>query len=192
MRFPLEVFGACRAVWPDDKPMGARISAIDWVDGGLTIEETVEVAKAFKAAGCDFIDVTTAGLDPRQKITVGPGYQVSFAERIKEETGMAVMAVGMITEPGQAEEIVVRKVDMVRHRGMMDDPHWPACAQALGVETAYPDQYSAHARTSGEPRPVFVAKKTCCVRNSNARRVMVKHARDAFVDQSTLTQAGKT
>lgn len=164
MRFPLEVFEACRAVWPDDKPMGARISAIDWVDGGLTIEETVEVAKAFKAAGCDFIDVTTAGLDPRQKITVGPGYQVPFAERIKEETGMAVMAVGMITEPGQAEEIVASgKADMVAiARGMMDDPHWAwHAAQALGVETAYPDQYLRARPDIWRTAPgMFVAKKT--------------------------------
>lgn len=163
MRFPLEVFKACRAVWPEGKVMGLRLSAIDWVDGGLTIEESVEVAKAFKEAGCDFIDVTTAGMDPRQKITVGPGYQVPFAEQIKKEAGIPVMAVGMITEPEQAEEIVASgKADMVAiARGVMDDPHWAwHAAQRLGVETVYPDQYIRCRPDIWRTSPgMFVAKK---------------------------------
>jgi len=163
MRFPVEVFEACRAVFPEDKPIGFRLSAVDWVEGGLTIEETVEVAKALKDKGCDFIDVTTAGLDPRQKITVGPGYQVPFAERVRREAGIPVMAVGMITEPEQAEEIVASgKADMVAiARGMMDDPHWAwHAAQRLGVETEYPDQYVRCRPDIWRTTPgMFVAKK---------------------------------
>lgn len=144
MRFPLEVFEACRAVWPENKPMGVRLSATDWVDGGLTVEETVEVAKALKDKGCDFIDVTSGGMDRRQQIPVGPGYQVPLAEQVRREAGIPVMAVGMITEPQQAEDIVSSgKADMVAiARGIMDDPHWAwHAARALGVETEYPDQY---------------------------------------------------
>lgn len=163
VRFPLEVFKACRAVWPENKPMGLRLSAIDWVEGGLTIEESVEVAKAFKDAGCDFIDVTTAGNDPRQKITVGPGYQVPFAEQIRREAGIPVMAVGMITEPEQAEEIVASgKADMVAiARAVMDDPHWAwHAAQRLGAETLYPPQYIRCRPDIWRTTPgMFVAKK---------------------------------
>ncbi|NQW11094.1 MAG: NADH:flavin oxidoreductase/NADH oxidase [Alphaproteobacteria bacterium] len=144
MRFPLEVFEACRAVWPEAKPMGVRLSATDWVEGGLTVEEVVEVAKALKDKSCDFIDVTSGGMDPNQKITLGPGYQVPLAEQIRRDAGIPVMAVGMITEPQQAEDIVASgKIDMVAiARGIMDDPRWAwHAARALGVETEYPDQY---------------------------------------------------
>lgn len=144
MRFPLEVFEACRAVWPERKSMGIRLSATDWVEGGLTVEETVEVSKALKELGCDFIDVTSGGLDPRQQITLGPGYQVPFAEQVRREAGIPTMAVGMITDPHQAEEVVASgKADMVAiARGMMDDPRWAwHAARALGVETEYPPQY---------------------------------------------------
>ncbi len=92
MRYPLEVFEAVRDVWPEDKPMGVRLSAIDWVEGGLTIEETIEVAKALKAHGCDFVDITTAGVDHRQRIEVGPGYQVPLAERVRNAADIPTMA----------------------------------------------------------------------------------------------------
>ncbi|MDP6565343.1 MAG: NADH:flavin oxidoreductase/NADH oxidase, partial [Alphaproteobacteria bacterium] len=124
MRFPLEVFEATRAVWPADKPMGIRLSATDWVDGGWTVEETVAMVRALDDLGCDFADITTSGVDPRQKIPFGPGYQVPFAARIKAETGMATWAVGLITEPSQAEAIIANdQADMVAlARGMMYDP----------------------------------------------------------------------
>ena len=144
MQFPLEVFKACRAVWPEHLPMGIRLSATDWLDGGLTVDETIEVAKAMKQAGCDFIDVTSGGLHPDQKISVGPGYQVPFAERVRKEADVTTMAVGMIADPAQAEDIVASgQADMIAiARGMMDDPHWAwHAAQRLGVETEYPDQY---------------------------------------------------
>jgi NADPH2 dehydrogenase len=144
LRFPLEVFDACRAVWPADKPMGMRFSATDWVEGGFTLEEAVVYAQQLKDRGCDFVDVTTAGLDPRQKITVGPGYQVPFAERIKAETGLPTMAVGMIYEAEQAEAIIANgQADMIAMaRAVMDDPRWMwHAARTLGAEAPYPDQY---------------------------------------------------
>ncbi len=145
MRFPLEAFAACRAAWPADKPMGIRVSATDWVEGGWTPEETVVLAKKLKALGCDYIDVTTSGLDPRQKIPLGPGYQVQFAEKVKREAGIATMAVGMITDAHQAEHIIASgQADMVAlARSMLLDPRWAWHAgQELGAEVALPPQYA--------------------------------------------------
>ena len=144
MRFPLEVFAAVRAVWPADLPLGVRVSATDWIDGGWTPEETVVFAQELKTLGCDFMDVTTGQVDPRQKIPFVPGYNVPFAEKIKRETGMPVMAVGMISHAQQAEEIISSgKADMVAiARAMMDNPHWAwQAARELGAETAYAGQY---------------------------------------------------
>ncbi len=144
MRFPLEVFEAARRVWPADKPLGVRVSATDWVDGGWTPEETVVFARELKARGCDFIDATSGQVDPRQQIPFAPGYNVPFAEKIRKEAGIATMAVGMITQPRQAEEIVASgKADLVAiARGMMDDPRWAwHAARELGVEAPYAPNY---------------------------------------------------
>jgi 2,4-dienoyl-CoA reductase-like NADH-dependent reductase (Old Yellow Enzyme family) len=144
IRFPLEVFEAVRAVWPADRPVGLRVSATDWVEGGWTPAETVILAKELKALGCDFMDVTSGQLDPRQQIPFAPGYNVPFAEKVKKETGIAVMAVGMITRPHQAEEIVAgARADLVAiARAMMDDPRWAwHAARELGTETAYAPNY---------------------------------------------------
>jgi 2,4-dienoyl-CoA reductase-like NADH-dependent reductase (Old Yellow Enzyme family) len=144
MRFPLEVFDAVRAVWPKERPLGARVSATDWIDGGWTPEETVVFAKAMKARGCDFFDVSSGALDPRQQIPMAPGYNVPFAEKIRKETGIAVMSVGMITQPRQAEGIVASgKADLVAiARAMMDDPRWAwHAARELGAETPYAPNY---------------------------------------------------
>ena len=137
-RFPLEVFEACRKAWPADKPMGMRLSATDWVDGGLTIEDTVETAKQLKALGCDFIDASSGGNSPAQKIAIGPGYQVPFAARIRKEAGIKTWAVGIITEPEQAEHIIASgEADCTAHaRSFLVDPRWGwNAARALGVET---------------------------------------------------------
>ena len=144
MRFPLEVFDAVRAVWPKERPLGARVSASDWIDGGWTPEETVVFAKAMKARGCDFFDVSSGALDPRQQIPMAPGYNVPFAEKVRKETGIAVMSVGMITRPQQAEDIVASgKADLVAiARAMMDDPRWAwHAARELGAETSYAPNY---------------------------------------------------
>lgn len=154
MRLPLQVFDAVRNVWPEHKPLGMRLSAQDWVEGGWSVEETVATASALASAGCDFIDVTSAGLDPRQKIEAGPGYQVPFAARVKREADIHTWAVGMITEANQAEDIVARgDADMVAlARGMMRDPRWGwHAAEQLGVDTEWAPQYvRAHPSRSGQ------------------------------------------
>jgi 2,4-dienoyl-CoA reductase-like NADH-dependent reductase (Old Yellow Enzyme family) len=144
MRFPLEVFGAIRSAVPGDKPVGVRISATDWVAGGWDIEQTVVFAKELQRRGCSFIDVSSGGLSPLQQIPLEPGYQVPFAERIRSETGLVTIAVGLITEPEQAEKIVSSgQADMVSlARGILYDPRWPWHAAAkLGAQVVAPNQY---------------------------------------------------
>lgn len=144
MRYPLEVFDAVRDVWPKERPLGVRLSATDWVEGGWTADETVILCRELKARGCDFVDVSTAGLHPAQKIPVGPGFQVPFAERVKHEADMPSMAVGMITQPQQAEQIIADgRADFVMlARGFMYNPRWAwHAAEELGVEITYPAQY---------------------------------------------------
>jgi 2,4-dienoyl-CoA reductase-like NADH-dependent reductase (Old Yellow Enzyme family) len=137
-RFPLEVFEACRRLVPADKALGIRLSATDWVEGGLAIEDTVETAQQLKALGCDFVDVSSGGNSPAQKIAVTPGYHVPFAARIRKEVGIKTWAVGVITEPQQAEHIIAAgEADCTAHaRPFLLDPRWGwNAARALGVET---------------------------------------------------------
>jgi 2,4-dienoyl-CoA reductase-like NADH-dependent reductase (Old Yellow Enzyme family) len=144
MRFPLEVFEAVRAAWPGDKPFGVRVSATDWAEGGWSVEDTVRFARELKALGCDWIDVSSGGLVKDQQIPTEPGYQVPFSQRVRSETGMTTIAVGMITQPEQAEAIVAGgKADMVAlARGMLYDPRWAwHAAEALGGRVFYPNQY---------------------------------------------------
>jgi 2,4-dienoyl-CoA reductase-like NADH-dependent reductase (Old Yellow Enzyme family) len=144
MRFPLEVFDAVRASLPEEKPVGVRVSASDWVAGGWDIEQCVIFAKELQRRGCSFIDVSSGGLSPLQQIPLKPGYQVPFAERIRRETGLTTIAVGLITEPEHAETIVSSgQADMVAlARGMLYDPRWPWHAAAkLGGQVVAPNQY---------------------------------------------------
>jgi 2,4-dienoyl-CoA reductase-like NADH-dependent reductase (Old Yellow Enzyme family) len=144
MRFPLEVYDAVRAVFPHDKPVGMRVSSTDWVEGGWDLAQTIAFANALKARGVDWIDASSGGVSPLQKIALGPGYQVQFADSIKRETGLPTIAVGLITEPKQAEEIVASgKADMVAlARGMLYDPRWGWHAAAeIGGEVEAPPQY---------------------------------------------------
>jgi NADPH2 dehydrogenase len=144
MRFPLEVFDAVRAAWPKDKPLGVRISASDWVAGGWDVADSVVFANAMKARGCDYICASSGGVSDKQQLQLGPGYQVPFAERIRRESGMTTMAVGMILEPDYAESVVADgKADMVAlARGLLYDPRWAwHAAEALGATAAYPLQY---------------------------------------------------
>ncbi len=140
IRFSLEVFSAVRAVWPVEKPIGFRVSATDWVDGGWTLEETVALACELKKLGCDYMDVSSGGHDPRQKIPLAPGYQVPFGEKVRREVGIATMSVGLITEARQAEDIIASgKADMICiARAAMWDPRWAwHAAEELGAETPY-------------------------------------------------------
>ncbi len=144
MRFPLAVFEAMRAVWPDDRPMGVRISATDWMSGGWDVADSVVLARELKARGCDYIAVSSGGLSLKQKIPIGEGHQVGFSEAVKRETGMPTMAMGMIYEPEHAERIVADDAaDFVAlARTMLNDPHWPwYAATVLDADIAYPPQY---------------------------------------------------
>ncbi len=144
MRFPLEVFDAVRAAFPVAKPVGVRVSSTDWVEGGWDLAQTIEFARELKKRGVDWIDASSGGVSPLQKIALGPGYQVQFSEAIKQATGLPTIAVGLITEPKQAEEIVASgKADMVAlARGMLYDPRWGwHAAAALGGQVYAPPQY---------------------------------------------------
>ncbi|MBR1273161.1 NADH:flavin oxidoreductase/NADH oxidase [Bradyrhizobium sp. AUGA SZCCT0283] len=144
MRFPLEVFDAVRAAFPADKPVGLRVSCTDWVEGGWDLPQTIEFAQELKKRGVDWIDASSGGVSPLQKIPLGPGYQVPFAQAIREATGLVTIAVGLITEARQAEEIIASgKADMVAlARAMLYDPRWGWHAAAeLGGEVFAPPQY---------------------------------------------------
>jgi len=144
MRFPLEVFDAVRAAFPAEKPVGIRVSATDWVEGGWDLEQTIAFAKALTTRGVDWIDVSSGGVSPLQKIPVGPGYQVPLAQGVKEATGLTTFSVGLITEAQQAEEIIASgKADLVAlARGMLYDPRWGWHAAAqLGATVDSPPQY---------------------------------------------------
>ena len=144
MRFPLEVFNAVRAEWPDDKPLGVRVSATDWTPGGWELEDTVKLAKELKNLGCDWIDVSSGGLVQHQDIVTGPGYQVHLSREVRARVGIPTIAVGLITEAQQAEEIIVSgDADVVAlARGMLYNPRWAwHAARQLGAEVQYPNQY---------------------------------------------------
>ena len=157
LRFPLEIFEAVKGVCPDNVACGIRVSATDWVDGAWSVEDTVEFGKRLKDLGCDFIDVSSGGNSPLQEITTGPGYQVPFADQIRRETGLATMAVGMITEPQQAEDILMaEQADFIAlARGMLYDPRWTwHAAEALGAQASFPPQYQrCHPSLRGAPIP---------------------------------------
>jgi 2,4-dienoyl-CoA reductase-like NADH-dependent reductase (Old Yellow Enzyme family) len=144
MRFPLQVIRAVRAAWPDHLPVFLRISATDWKDGGWDLAQSIALAQRARDAGVDLIDVSTGGNAVDQKVTLRPGYQVPFAHAIREAAAMPTGAVGLISEPVQAEQIVAEgSADAVfLARALLRDPYWPRhAARTLGVSMAWPDQY---------------------------------------------------
>lgn len=144
MRFPLEVYDAVRAAFPADRPVTVRVSGTDWAPGGWDIEETVALARALEARGCAAIHVSSGGLDAGQKIPVGPNYQVPLARAVKAAVSIPVIAVGLITEPEQAEAIVATgDADLVAlARTVLYDPRWPWHAAAqLGARVQAAPQY---------------------------------------------------
>lgn len=141
IRFVVETTRAVRAVWPAQLAFTVRLSCTDWVPGGWDIEQSVELARQLKAEGVDLIDCSSGGLVPDAKIPVGPGFQVPFAERVRREAGLLSAAVGFITEPSQADDIVRRgQADVVLlAREFLRDPNWPRrAAKALGASAALP------------------------------------------------------
>lgn len=144
MRFPLEIFDIVRAALPDSKPVGVKVSATDWVDGGWDLGQTIKFSEALKSRKVDWIDVSSGGISPLQRISVGPGYQVPFAKAIKVATGLNTMSVGLITSAKQAEAVVADgSADLVAvARGMLYDPRWGWHAAAeLGGTVEAPPQY---------------------------------------------------
>jgi 2,4-dienoyl-CoA reductase-like NADH-dependent reductase (Old Yellow Enzyme family) len=144
LRFALEVNRAVRNVWPQNLPVWLRLSATDWAPGGWSVDDSIELARQAKALGVDLIDCSSGGLVPHQKIEIGPAYQTPFAERIRNEAGIATGAVGLITTAQQADDIVRQgRADMVLlAREFLRDPYFPLhAAKALGVEVSAPVQY---------------------------------------------------
>jgi 2,4-dienoyl-CoA reductase-like NADH-dependent reductase (Old Yellow Enzyme family) len=143
-RLLVQVAETVRAAWPEHLPLFVRISATDWIEEGWDVEQSVRVARVLAAAGVDLIDVSSGGLSLRQQVKLGPGYQVGFAERIRCEASIPTAAVGLITEPEQAEEVIrAGQADAVLiARASLRNPYWPLdAARRLGRETQIPFQY---------------------------------------------------
>lgn len=154
-RIVREVVAAVRGVWPEDLPLFVRISATDWVEGGWDIEQSIELARQLKPLGVDFIDCSSGGNAAQAQIPVGPGYQAPFAERIRREGGILTGAVGLITEPSQAEQIVAGgQADAVLlARELLRDPYFPLrAARELGQDITWPAQYLRAGPRGARPR----------------------------------------
>ena len=146
MRFPLEVFDAVREAFPANRPVWMRLSATDWVSGGWDIEGTLAMSGALKTRGCAAIHITSGGVASAQAIKPAPGFQVPFAKQVKAAVGLPTIAVGLITEPEQAEAVALA-------RAMLSDPRWPWHAAAkLGAKVQAPPQYWRAAR---DPQALF-------------------------------------
>jgi anthraniloyl-CoA monooxygenase len=173
LRYPLELFRAMRAAWPEEKPMSIRISATDWAPGGLTEEDLLALARAFKEAGVDLIDVSTGQVVPHQKPVYGRMYQTPFSDKIRNEIGLATMAVGNITSADQVNTIVVSgRADLValarhhladpyftlhaaawyQHTGQFwPRPYWPGRDQAYRLAVREREEWTAGRRATKPP-----------------------------------------
>ncbi|KAA8673905.1 NADH:flavin oxidoreductase/NADH oxidase [Pantoea dispersa] len=144
LRFPLEVFKALRAALPAEIPVGVRLSATDWIEGGWDNQQSIVFSQQLEAAGCAYIHVSSGGLAPQQQISVGPGYQLPFAREIRQQVSIPVIGVGLITEPKQAEQALQEQdADLIAlARAVLYDPRWPWHAAAeLGAQAKAPPQY---------------------------------------------------
>ncbi|MBI4955594.1 MAG: NADH:flavin oxidoreductase/NADH oxidase [Myxococcales bacterium] len=143
-RLPLRVARAVREAWPARLPLFVRLSATDWVEGGWDLAQTIELAKAFRGLGVDLVDCSSGGLAPHATVPAGPGFQVPFAEAVRLEAGIPTGAVGLITQPKQAEEIVAtgRADAVLLARELLRHPYWPLhAAEVLGADIDWPKQY---------------------------------------------------
>jgi 2,4-dienoyl-CoA reductase-like NADH-dependent reductase (Old Yellow Enzyme family) len=144
-RLPLRIAKTVRDLWPQQWPVFVRISATDWVEGGWDLNQSIQFAKWLKEIGIDLIDCSTGGLILDAKIPAAPGYQTPFAAGVRKEAAIATGAVGMITSPEQAEQILVdEQADLIfLARELLRDPYWPLrAARELGVDVPWPIQYS--------------------------------------------------
>lgn len=158
IRLLLETVAAVRAVWPAELPLLVRLSATDWVEGGWTADETVALSRRLKESGVDMVDVSSGGNALQAQIPVAPGYQVAFAERVRQEAGIASGAVGLITDAHQAEEIVASgQADLVLlGRELLRDPQWPLrAAEALETTGYWPPQYLRAAPQGSAQRDTY-------------------------------------
>jgi 2,4-dienoyl-CoA reductase-like NADH-dependent reductase (Old Yellow Enzyme family) len=152
-RLAREVVEAVRRAWPESRPLFLRISSTDWVPGGWEVEQSVELARQTRLLGVDLVDCSSAGIVPGENIPFGPGYQAAFAERIRREAGVATGAVGMITNPVQADHVIRSgQADLVLlGRELLRDPYWPLrAARELGQTASWPVQY-LRAAPAGSP-----------------------------------------
>jgi len=179
MRFALEIFEDCRAVWPSERPMGVRISATDWISGGWDLDDSVVLARELKARGCDYICASSGGVSMEQKITSGPNYQVPFADRIRREAGIVTMAVGQITEARQAEDVLqANSADLIAiARRMLYNPRWAwHAATEFGEFAPYPPRYrTAHPLSGSALKFAESAEQTKSIEEFSAREI--EHAR---------------
>ncbi len=162
-RIVREVVSAVREVWPEERPLFVRISATDWVDGGWDIQQSVELARQLKKLGVDLIDCSSGGNVAQAKIPIGPAYQTPFAEQIRREAGIMTGAVGMITSPSQAEQIIAGgQADAVLlARELLRDPYWPLrAARELGQAMTWPVQYLRAAPEGSRPRAALDLKNS--------------------------------
>ncbi len=144
MRLALEIYDLCRGAFPQERPIGVRISVTDWVEGGWGVEDSVALAKELNARGCDYVCTSSGGVSLKQKIPTGPLYQMPLADAVRGGSGITTMAVGQITESQQAEAVLAEgKADMIAiARRLLFDPHWAwKAAQELGVFLKYPARY---------------------------------------------------
>jgi len=144
VRFPLAVARRVRAVWPAELPVLVRVSATDWVDGGWTLEDSIELSRRLKDEGVDLVDCSSGGLVPGAKIPAGPGYQTPFAAAIRAQAGIATAAVGLVTSPEQAEQIIATGAAdaVLLARELLRNPYWPLmAARRLGADASWPRQY---------------------------------------------------
>ena len=144
LRFPVSVARAVREEWPERLPVFVRVSAIDWVEGGWDLPQTIALARELKGIGVDMVDCSSGGAVPDAKVQASPGFQVPFAAAVRLEAGIATGAVGLITEPAQAEQIVETGLAdaVLLGREFLRDPYWPLhAARILGVDIPWPSQY---------------------------------------------------
>ncbi len=143
-RIVREVVEAVRRAWPERAPLFVRISATDWADGGWTVEDSVALARQLKPLGVDVMDCSSGGLVPYARVATGPGYQVPFADQVRREAAIQTAAVGLITDPTQADDIIrAGQADLVfLARELLRDPYWPLhAARKLGHDVVIPPQY---------------------------------------------------
>lgn len=157
IRLCLAIVDAVRSVWPDRQPAFVRISCTDWTDGGWDLEQSVELARRLKRRGVDLIDCSSGGNVAHARMPIGPGYQVPFAERLRRDAEIATGAVGLITEPQQADAIIAagRADCVLLAREMLRDPYFPLrAARELGAAMDWPAQYLRAAPPGARARVV--------------------------------------